>query len=254
MNASTIALFETTFDVLYLLLVWGMVVLMTVKMSEVAEADRKTAYWIRLAFILLAAGDTGHVGFRVFAQILGIMDTPIPVFGASMNLIGIGMMTTAFTVTMFYMVFIFVWQARYQQPGNWFTILLLAVGVVRIIFMALPANQWGDVVPPQPIGIYRNLFLIVQGLGLLGLLFYSARRKQDILFQTIAWMIVLSFVFYTPVILFASKIPLIGMLMIPKTCAYLAVAIIAYNGLWKTKKQMVTYHENSLLVEKGTSL
>jgi hypothetical protein len=236
MDTSVVVLFETLFDVVYLLLVWGMVILMTVKMSQVNAADLKTAKWIRLAFILLAAGDTGHVGFRVIAQLTNTLDKPVSVFGAPMHLIGLGMMTTAFTVTMFYMVFILAWQARNNQKSTWFTSLLLAFGVIRIIFMALPANQWGDLVPSMPIGLYRNLFLIVQGLGLLGLLFTSAAKKKDKLFLSIAWMIVLSFAFYTPVILFVQQIPLIGMLMIPKTIAYLAVAIIAYNGLWKPKK------------------
>jgi hypothetical protein len=236
MNSSVVALFETIFDVVYLLLVWGMVILMTVKLSQVKAADLKTAKWIRLAFILLAAGDTGHVGFRVLAQLTNTLDKPVSVFGAPMHLIGLGMMTTAFTVTMFYMLFILVWQERNKEKGTWFTNLLLAFGVIRIIFMALPANLWGDLVPPQPISLYRNLFLIVQGLGLLWLLFTSAARKKDKLFLSIAWMIVLSFAFYTPVILFAQKVPLIGMLMIPKTIAYLAVAIIAYNGLWKPKR------------------
>jgi hypothetical protein len=236
MNSSVVALFETLFDVIYLLLVWGMVILMTVKMSQVKAADLKTARWIRLAFILLAAGDTGHVGFRVLAQLTNTLDTPVSIFGAPMHLIGLGMMTTAFTVTMFYMLFILVWQERNKQKGTWFTNLLLTFGVIRIIFMALPANQWGDLVPPQPISLYRNLFLMVQGIGLLGLLFYSAAGKKDKLFLAIAWMIVLSFAFYTPVILLAQKYPLIGMLMIPKTIAYLAVAIIAYNGLWKSKR------------------
>ena len=238
MNSSVVALFETLFDVIYLLLVWGMVVLMTAKMSQVNEADRKTANWIRLAFILLAAGDTGHVGFRVIAQLTHTLDKPVMIFGAQMHLIGLGMMTTAFTVTMFYMVFILAWQSRNNQKSTWLTNLLLAFGVIRIIFMALPANQWGDLVPPQPISLYRNIFLMVQGLGLLALLFSSAARKKDKLFLAIAWMIVLSFAFYTPVILFAQQIPLIGMLMIPKTIAYLAVAIIAYNGLWKPEKQL----------------
>jgi hypothetical protein len=236
MNSATVALFETIFDVVYLILVWGMVILMTVKMSKVKEADRKTANWIRLAFILLAAGDTGHVGFRVLAQLTNTLDTPVSILGAPMHLIGLGMMTTAFTVTLFYMVFILVWLSRNKEKGGWFTNLLLAFGVIRIIFMALPANQWGDLVPPQPISLYRNLFLIVQGLGLLWLLFTSAARKKDKLFLAIAWMIVLSFAFYIPVILFAQQIPMIGMLMIPKTIAYLAIAIIAYNGLWKPKR------------------
>lgn len=236
MNSSVIAIFETIFDVLYLIIIWFMVGLMTVKMTNVTEVNRPTANWIRLAFILLAAGDTGHVGFRVAAHIMDLLNKPVPVFGEPMNLIGVGMMTTAFTVTMFYMVFVLVWQTRNHEKSNWFTNLLLAVGVIRIIFMALPANQWGELVPPHAISLYRNVFLGIQGVGLLGLLFYSAKRNKDKVFKWIAWMIVVSFAFYFPVILLADRFPLLGMLMIPKTCAYLAIAVIAYNGLWKTKK------------------
>ena len=45
-------------------------------------------------------------------------------------------------------------------------------------------------------------------------------------------MILVSFAFYLPVILFAHPVPLLGMLMIPKTCAYLVVAWVAYRDMW----------------------
>ena len=48
------------------------------------------------------------------------------------------------------------------------------------------------------------------------------------------WMwltIVLSFGFYLPVVLWADVNPLIGMLMIPKTCAYVWTVLIGYNAM-----------------------
>ena len=48
------------------------------------------------------------------------------------------------------------------------------------------------------------------------------------------WMwltIVLSFGFYIPVVLWADTIPLIGMLMIPKTCAYVWTVLIGYFAM-----------------------
>jgi len=45
-------------------------------------------------------------------------------------------------------------------------------------------------------------------------------------------LIAISYAFYIPVILFAQQQPLVGLLMIPKTCAYLVVAWLAYRGLW----------------------
>jgi len=48
------------------------------------------------------------------------------------------------------------------------------------------------------------------------------------------WMtIVLSFVFYIPVVLWADVVPTIGMLMIPKTCAYVWTVLIGYRAMKK---------------------
>ena len=50
------------------------------------------------------------------------------------------------------------------------------------------------------------------------------------------WMwltIVLSFGFYIPVVLWADAVPLIGMLMIPKTCAYVWTVLIGYSAMKK---------------------
>ena len=46
------------------------------------------------------------------------------------------------------------------------------------------------------------------------------------------WLtIVLSFGFYIPVVLWADVNPMIGMLMIPKTCAYVWTVLIGYNAM-----------------------
>jgi len=232
MNATLTAWFEIIFDVAYLIAVWYLVFLMTRGMPAVDPKDRHVAGLIRIAFILLAAGDTGHVGFRVLANLLSGSNAQAVILGTPMSLIGLGMLTTAFTVTLFYMLFVYVWKARFHQAANWFTNLLLSAGVGRMIIMALPGNEWGSLVPPQPISLYRNLPLMLQGIGLIILILYSASRSRDKTFQWIGWMMALSYAFYIPVILFVQQIPLIGMLMIPKTCAYLAIAWIAYRGLW----------------------
>ena len=232
MNAQFIMFFESGFNIIYLVLVWTLVVLMTRNLSTVNEKDRSTAGLIRIAFILLAAGDTGHVGFRVLGYLLGGLSTQVNILGSSMSLAGLGTLTTSFTVTLFYMILIFVWQKRYQHSSNGFTSFLLAAGLVRLILMALPGNDWAAVVPPQPMSTYRNIPLMVQGLGIISLLLNSGYREKDGAFITIGWMIFVSFAFYLPVILFAQQVPLLGMLMIPKTCAYLVVAWVAYRTLW----------------------
>ena len=48
------------------------------------------------------------------------------------------------------------------------------------------------------------------------------------------WLtILISFGFYLPVVLFADAVPMIGMLMILKTCAYVWTVLIGFNALKK---------------------
>ena len=232
MNPVFTSILESLFNVLYLGVIWTLVYLMTRHMPEVAEKDRSVAGLFKVAFILLAAGDTGHVGFRVLGYLLGGLDTQVNVLGSMMSLAGLGTLTTSFTVTLFYMILVYVWQKRYQKQNHGFSSLLLASGLVRLVMMALPGNDWAAVVPPQPMSIYRNIPLIIQGIGVIGLFLYSGYKHDDRTFRSIGWWIVVSFAFYLPVIFFAQQVPLLGMLMIPKTCAYLVIAWIAYRDLW----------------------
>lgn len=51
------------------------------------------------------------------------------------------------------------------------------------------------------------------------------------------WLtIVISFGFYIPVVLFADMVPMIGMLMIPKTLAYVWTVWIGYHAMKKEGK------------------
>ncbi len=223
---------ESVFNVAYLIVIWILVVLMSVQMKRVASQDRRLAELIRLAFLLLAFGDTGHVGFRVLAYLKGGLETRINLLGTPMNLAGLGSLTTGVTVTLFYMVMVYVWLVRFERYENLASMALLLAGVVRLFLLALPHNDWNVPTAPYPMGLYRNIPLMVQGVGLLLLIWHDSYRRQDRTFQWIGWMIALSYLFYTPVILWVHRVPALGMLMIPKTCAYLALAWIAYRALW----------------------
>lgn len=238
MNSQISIIFESIFNILYLGIIWTLVILMTRHLSDVPEVDRPVAGLIRVAFLLLAAGDSGHVGFRVIGYLMGGLDTPVNVLDSEMTLAGLGSLCTAFTVTLFYMILVFVWLKRNNQESNTLTGILLGVGLVRLIMMALPSNNWASVVPPQPMSLYRNIPLMIQGMGVIFLFLSSGYRKNDGVFRTIGWWIVVSYAFYTPVILFAHKYPLLGLLMIPKTCAYLVVAWVAYQSLWRQKAKI----------------
>jgi hypothetical protein len=125
------------------------------------------------------------------------------------------------------------WRIRFQKSLGWFGWLLLAAGVVRMIVMLFPQNEWWQLVAPYTWSLLRNGFLVIQGLGVLYLILRDAAQTGDRPFTWIGIMIVISFAFYAPVILWAQWVPILGMLMIPKTCAYLGVAFIAYRALYQ---------------------
>ena len=54
-------------------------------------------------------------------------------------------------------------------------------------------------------------------------------NEQDPRFRNFGYSIVVSYAFYIPVILLVREIPEIGMLMIPKTVAYMVMAWLAYK-------------------------
>ncbi len=116
---------------------------------------------------------------------------------------------------------------------GWFGLLLFGVAAVRLVLMLFPANEWNSTTPPQPWSLYRNLPLTIQGLGVAYLILRDARAQDDRTFSWIGVMILVSYAFYIPVILFVQQVPPIGMLMIPKTLAYVGIAVIAYRALYR---------------------
>ena len=65
------------------------------------------------------------------------------------------------------------------------------------------------------------------------LFYHSARDTGDKPFRHLWLTVVISFACYIPVVLFADTLPPVGMLMIPKTCAYVWIVLIGYNAMRK---------------------
>lgn len=229
MSASMITLFEIGFNVLYLIVVWTMVYLMFRRLAEVSPENHLIANRFRWAFFLLALGDTCHVGFRVLAYILGGVE-------ANSLLVGMGALATAITVTFFYLLMLDIWRVRFKRKYGWFEYLMIATVPARLIIMVLPGNDWGNTLPPVFWGPFRNVFLILLGAGVLYLILRDSLQVKDRLFSWVAYCIFFSFLFYTPVIFFVRQFPMIGMLMIPKTIMYIAIAFLAYKGLYPQRK------------------
>lgn len=82
-------------------------------------------------------------------------------------------------------------------------------------------------------GICRNIPFALLGILVIVLFYRSAKERGDKAFGWMWLTIVLSFGFYIPVVLWAKAVPMIGMLMIPKTCAYVWTVMIGYNAMKK---------------------
>ncbi len=222
MSESVLLWMEVIFDLLYLSTIWVFVVLMIKNRANLILENRQIGKLFTFAFFLLAFGDTGHVGFRVLAYGLGGLEkNPV--------LVGSGALATAVTVTFFYMLIAEIWRLRFNRKKGliWWT--LIVIGLLRLGIMAFPQNQWGNVVPPSGFSLFRNIPLMIQGMGVAILMLVDSLKYNDKFVKMISIMIFISYLCYTPVILFIQKIPMLGMLMMPKTLAYVAVAIIAYS-------------------------
>ncbi len=227
MSDSVLLWMEVIFDLLYLSTIWIFVALMIKNRSNLVADNKQIGKLFIFAFFLLALGDTGHVGFRVLAYGLGGLEkNPV--------LVGSGALATAVTVTFFYMLIVEIWRLRFNRKKGliWWT--LIVIGILRFGIMTFPQNQWGNVVPPYGFSLFRNIPLMIQGVGIAILMLVDSLKYNDKFVKMISIMIFISYLCYTPVILFIQKIPMLGMLMMPKTLAYVAVAIIAYS-LFRTK-------------------
>lgn len=213
---------EILFNTAYLVVIYALVAAMSRCLYRSPPDEPTVLRLFVAAFALLALGDTGHVGFRVIAYAMGGLD-------ASARLVGLGALSTAITVTLFYVLVLLVWRARFHRPLGWFGILLLAAAGARLAIMIPASNAWGSVVPPPDWSLYRNLPLVIQGLGVAYLILRDALAARDRTFVYVGVGILVSYAFYIPVILFVQRVPMIGMLMIPKTMAYVAIAVVAYG-------------------------
>lgn len=228
MSEAVLMWLEIVFDVLYLATIWVVVYLMWKKKGNLEDSTKRIGQLFLLAFFLLALGDTGHVGFRVIAYALGGLE-------ANEMLVGLGSFVTAVTVTFFYMLVAEIWRVRFHKERNLLWWSFIVIGFLRLIIMIPTGNAWGTSPTPFNWSLARNIPLMIQGIGIAILILRDALKTKDTFSRNIAIWIFVSYACYLPVILFVNQIPMLGMLMMPKTLAYLAVAFIAYT-LFKPKK------------------
>lgn len=214
------AIFETLFDIVYLVTVITLGILM-IKGSK----GRRQYLLFGIMAVTLGFGDAFHLVPRALA----LCTTGLESYTAAL---GIGKLITSVTMTLFYVLLYYVWRARYEIKGKpGITAAVWGLAAVRIALCLMPQNAWTSPDAPLSWGIYRNIPFALLGALIVVLFFRSAQKNKDKPFKFLWLTVVLSFGFYIPVVLFADAIPLIGMLMIPKTCAYVWTVLIGFNAM-----------------------
>ena len=219
------AIAETLFDIVYLV----SVITIGVLMIRGCKGERQFRLFGWMA-VVLGAGDAFHLIPRAFA----LCTTGLENYTAAL---GLGKWITSITMTVFYVLLYYVWRQRYQVHGqNGLTAAVYVLAGLRIVLCMMPQNRWMSADAPLRWGIWRNIPFALLGLVVIVLFFRSARERGDRAFRWMWLTIVLSFGFYIPVVLWADAVPMIGMLMIPKTCAYVWTVLIGYFAMKKEYK------------------
>ena len=214
------AIMETLFDAVYLISVITIGILM-IRESK-GNPQFRLFGWMA---VVLGAGDSFHLIPRAVA----LCTTGLENFTVAL---GIGKWITSVTMTVFYVQLYYVWRQRYGIRGQGgLTAVVYILAAARVLLCMMPQNQWLSADAPLSWGIYRNIPFALLGLLIIVLFYRSAKERKDSAFRWMWLTIVLSFGFYIPVVLWADAIPLIGMLMIPKTCAYVWTVLIGYFAM-----------------------
>ena len=170
--------------------------------------------------LLLGFGDAFHLVPRVVRHIKGSSER----VEWWMNL---GLAVTSVTMTVFYIILLYIWKSnetvadlmvnrRISALASGCTGVIWSMAIARIIICLLPQNDWfGD--GNKKLSVCRNTVFAMIGIAEI-ILFLIMGGSYGI---TMAVCILLSFLFYIPVTLFAKENPKIGMLMIPKTVMYI---------------------------------
>lgn len=214
------ALVETLFDAVYLITV----VTLGLRMIRGSRGNRQFRLFGCMA-VVLGAGDAFHLIPRALALCTTGLDSYTVALGA-------GKWITSITMTVFYVLLYYVWRYRYRIQGQkTLTAAVYALAGVRILLCMMPQNDWLSAAAPLAWGVYRNIPFALLGALIIVLFYRSAKAANDTAFRWMWLTIVLSFGFYIPVVLWADAVPMIGMLMIPKTCAYVWTVLIGYRAM-----------------------
>lgn len=173
--------------------------------------------------VILGFGDSFHLLPRIYS----LLTTGLENNAAAL---GFGKLITSITMTVFYLILYKIWKLRFNvKNSKKLDVSMYILATIRIIICLFPQNEWFVNNPPISWGIYRNIPFTIMGIIIIYLLYRYGAKHNDKDYKHLGIAVLLSFGFYAPVVLWAQENFLVGMLMIPKTLAYVWVIVIGYK-------------------------
>lgn len=212
---------ESTFDILYLLfaIISGCVIMI--------KAKNRVGRLMGLSALILGLGDAFHLVPRVLNYFSSRDMTAA---------LGIGKLVTSVTMTVFYLLLYYVWLGFYgEAKSKGMTAFVWTLTAVRVALCLLPQNEWLKNSADATWGMIRNIPFVILGATVC-LLFLRSREKGKVL-KNLWIYILLSFAFYIPVTVGAGALPVLGMLMLPKTVCYILMIVAFISATSERDRQ-----------------
>ena len=125
--------------------------------------------------------------------------------------LGLGSAITSLTMTVFYYLLLLAYEHKFGRDKQ-FRFIIVFLLAFKFIVTFLPQNQWLTNDATYAFQLIRNIPFMIMGIYMVLKMF----QQRDPVFNKIALGVLLSFLFYMPVIFGAAFIPMLGMLMIPQ--------------------------------------
>ena len=201
---------ESAFDILYLIFA------VTSGCLMLRKAGDRTEKLMGLAALILGCGDAFHLIPRVLNYFVDADFTAA---------LGVGKLITSISMTVFYLLLYYIWLGYYRMRENKrVTGVLWMLLIIRVILCLLPQNGWMENSTDLVWGMIRNIPFVLLGAAICAIFFQ--KRKNDRIFRFFWLLILLSFLFYIPVAVGAGLLPMLGMLMLPKTVCYILMITV----------------------------
>ena len=165
--------------------------------------------------LTLCGGDAFHLVPRILRTIHGSNDR-------IKKQLGIGLQISSITMTVFYIILMYVWKYTFpdlKAPAA-VEVMIWISAIIRIVVCVLPQNNWCTDEGNMKLSVIRNAVFAVTGIGVI-ILYVISGNANDYHMTRMVAAILISFGCYLPVTLFSKTKPKVGLLMIPKTCAYM---------------------------------